>query len=355
VTILERIHEKIEATGATAVFLREGAVPLFRIEGKLIPSEIEPISKESLMGAFNGCLKESQWENLEREGSHSFLLESGNSKFRANLSQTLEGILLVLRELPDCVPDPETLGLPVFLSEFMALESGLLLFTGPVGSGKSTTLHSLVAELRKQRSRHVVFLEDPIEYRHEEGFGIVQQLEVGVHISSLAEGVALSRSLGPDILVVADLDCEETVLEVLSAAESGFLVIAAIHSGSSMQSLCKMEDMIRPELRDSFRKRLSQTLSAAFGQVLLDRAYGTGKIPAIETLMATPEIREVIGEGNFDALGALMEKSRGVGMCTLDQALYSLVTRKLVSPETAATFAGDRRRFEGRIASPVGV
>ncbi len=354
-TILDRIHEKIEATGATAVFLREGEVPLFRIEGKLLSSEMEPVSKDALMGALQGRLKHSQWKNLEEEGSHSFLLESGNSKFRANLSQTLEGLLLVLRELPDSVPSPETLGLPLFLSEFMALESGLLLFTGPVGSGKSTTLHSLVAELRKQRSRHVVFLEDPIEYRHEEGFGVMQQLEVGVHIPNLAEGVALSRSMGPDILVVSDVDCEETAFEVLSAAESGFLVIATIHSSSSMQGLCKIEDMIRPSLRDSFRKRLSEALSAVFSQVLLDRAYGTGKIPAIETLLATPDIREAIGMGKFHTLGALMEKGQGVGMCTLDQALYSLVAKKLVTAENAATFAGDRKRFEVRIASPVGV
>jgi twitching motility protein PilT len=354
-TILEKIHKKIEATGASAVFLQEGEGPLFRIEGRLLPSEMEPISKEALMGALKGRLKGSQWESFEREGSHSFLLESGTSKFRANLSKTMEGILLVLRELPDCVPDPKTLGLPVFLSEFMNLESGFLLFTGPVGSGKSTTLHSLVAELRNQRSRHVIFLEDPIEYRHEKGFGVVQQLEVGVHIPSLAEGVALSRSICPDILVVSDLDCEETVFEVLSAAESGFLVIAALHSGSTMQGLCKIQDMIKPELRESFRRRLSGSLSAVFSQVLLDRAYGTGKIPAIETLLATPDIRETIEKGAFHTLNSQMEKGRGVGMCTLDQALYSLVTKKLVTPESAATFAGDRRRFEGRVASPVSV
>ncbi|HHI78480.1 MAG TPA: hypothetical protein ENK02_00695 [Planctomycetes bacterium] len=354
-TILNRIHEKIEATGASAVFLREGQIPLFRIEGKLIEGEMEAVSRDALMEALRGHLKESQWENFAQEGSHSFLLESGSSKFRAILSQTLDGVLLVLRELPGCVPDPETLGLPLFLSEFMNLDSGLLFFTGPVGSGKSTTLHSLVAELRKQRSRHVIFLEDPIEFRHEEGFGIVQQLEVGVHIPSLAEGVALARSVRPDLLVVAEVDCEETVFELLAAAESGFLVIAALHSGTSIQSLCKIEGMIRPELRDVFRKRLAGTLSALFSQVLLDRAYGTGKIPAIETLLATPDIREAIGSGKFHLLGELMEKGRGVGMCTMDQALYSLVSKKLVTPENAATFALDRRRFEGRVASPLGV
>jgi twitching motility protein PilT len=342
-------------TGANVLHLRTGDPLLLRIGRKLIRGSDEPISVASLEAMLESTLLAPQWEEFRQRGELDFLHRSNVGTFRAHLFRYEGGWALTMRRIDENAPRRELLGLPEELEDWFELRSGLVLFTGAIGSGKTTTIHSLVRECNGRSARHVLVIENPIEILHEDLSSLVQQLEVGTHVATMHEGIRLARSLQPDLLVVGDVGDAATALELIEAVESGLLVFAAMHAPSVQQGLVRLDalladaDTVRP------RERLAAALRAALGQQLVPRQFGTGRVPALEVLVASERAREQLRAGDFEALPETMRAGRGLGMATIDQALGELVNAKEIASDEARLRATDKSRFAARPAIPGGV
>ncbi len=345
---------KMRELGAGRMHLREGYPPMIRVDGRLIAIDRPVLGGNELDAVLREICIPARMEECLSEGHSAFMIRTEEGRFRVVLYRTTSGMALVFHELGSELPSFEDLGLPESLLEFTALSSGLLLFSGPIGCGKTTTLHSLIARIQKERPLHVITIECPIEFHHEEGAGLIQQFEVGMHFRTFAEGVAMTERIRPDLLVVGDVRNAETLEGMLRAAESGVLVLASLHAGSSIQALSKLEELFPPCSREAVRQRLAGSLRAVLCQVLVPKLYGRGELPAVEVLTCTEGVCERIRSGEFEGIGVLMEEGRGLGMATLDDALFDLVARNLTGLDEALTFAMDKSRFEAcRRASPV--
>ncbi len=351
---LVRWLEKMRARKARCLHLRPGLPPLLRIEGRLEPLGGKPLEHHQFDALLRELLDGARVEDFKRKRRVNFLVRREDARCRVELFETARGRALVLHELAAGVPSPAELDLPAGIIEFTALDRGLLLFSGPIGAGVTTTLHSFAAELSARRPLHVLTLEARIELPHEAGGpGFVQQLEIGTHVRTASEGLALAQSVGPDVLVLGSIDDGAILARCLHAVEGGMLVLAGLHAGSAAEALGKLDEFLPQGVRPTFRRRLAGALKAVFCQVLVERATGTGRIPAVEILVASGAVQEAIRTGQLATLGRLVEEGRGLGMCSLDDALYDLVARGLVDVEVARAHASDKERFAA--LGPAGV
>ena len=280
-------------------------------------------------------------ERLGKEGQVDLILEgSGGSRFSAHLFRHSQGLAGVFRPIPSRVPDLEDLDLPECVISLARRASGITLLTGPTGSGKTTTLAALAREAARA-GRHVICVEDPIEYLHTETEpGLVHQREVGIHVESFAAGAGEALLLGADVLMVGEIQDRETVRAVLEAANAGLLVFAGISSARTVSALERFLGMVPPDRIDLARTLLAWHLNGVVAQALLRKKFGTGLVPAVEVLLATPSVKEALRKGELKDLPELMRRGRGLGMCTMESSLEHLLARKVVSRDEAWMLAG---------------
>ncbi|WP_314148453.1 PilT/PilU family type 4a pilus ATPase [uncultured Leifsonia sp.] len=342
---------------ASDLHVTVGAPPMVRIDGSLTPAgSPEPWNHERTLQALTSLLSERQAEMFKRELELDFAFTiSANSRFRVNLYQQRGSIGAAFRLIPTEIKQLRELGVPEAIGSFAGLPRGLVLVTGPTGSGKSTTLAALIDLVNSTRADHIVTVEDPIEFMHTHKKSIVNQREVGHDTHSFNNALKHVLRQDPDVILIGELRDLETISVALTAAETGHLVFATLHTQDAPQTIDRVIDVFPPHQQDQVRAQLAGTLQGVVCQTLVKRASGRGRVVATEVLMMTPAIANLIREGKTYQIASAMQAGRGDGMHTMDQHLAELVNTGVITHRAALEKAHDVEsihRLIQRVESP---
>jgi twitching motility protein PilT len=337
----------IESKGSD-LHLTVGAPPTIRVHGGLdyLPDydTMKPVRTEALLRA---AATSEQWQRFEQTRELDFAYSiPGLSRFRVNVYRQRGSCAAVFRAIPHIIKPLEELGVPDSVARFAQLHRGLVLVTGPTGSGKTTTLASLLDLANRTRSAHIVTIEDPIEFLHEHKRSLVNQREVGADTGSFS--IALKHALrqDPDIILVGELRDLETTSTALTAAETGHLVLATLHTQSAAQTIDRVIDIFPAHQQHQIRAQLSTTLQGVVTQALAPRADGSGRVIVTEIMLGTPAIRNLIREGKSHQIPSFMQAGRGDGMLAFDQHLAERVRNQIVSFERALLMCHSAEEFK---------
>ncbi len=325
------------AQGASDLHLTAQMPPCIRINGAIRPlTEYGRLSNQTIRDMVFGILPQTQQERFEAEHeldtSHSI---PGVGRFRVNVSMQRGTVAVALRPIPHEIPDFDSLGIPESVKSFTELKRGLVLVTGPTGSGKSTTLASLVDIINRSKPLHIVTVEDPIEFLHNHRRSIVNQREVGQDTVSFAEALRRVLRQDPDVILIGELRDLESISIALTAAETGHLVFATLHTQDAPQTVDRLIDVFPPNQQDQIRIQLAASLEGVLTQQLVLRADGTGRVPACEVMMGTPAIRNLIRGSKTHQIYSLMQTGATYGMQTMDQSLAALVKAGIITEAQA--------------------
>ncbi len=300
--------------------------PVLRIDGRLEPWEGPGLSAEDLASIAVMFLDQRHLETLERAGDVTATVVDSGVPIRIHAHRTGEGTAFALRFLAQCVPSFEDLELPRVVAELSRCPHGLIVFGGPTGSGKSTTLASLVALMNDESARKIIMIEDPIEYRIRSNRSIVVQRQVGRDVPSFPQAVLGALRSDPDVIVIGEMRESATTSAAIAAAETGHLVLATLHAGDASQGIDRLVDAFPAERVEYARARLAQALLGMVAQRLVERAGGTGRCAAMEVLVVTDAVRHMIRDGKQHQLPTVMATGKQFGMQTLDMHLADLVS-----------------------------
>jgi twitching motility protein PilT len=329
--------------GASDLHVTAGAPPMLRVDGSLqpVPSSA-PWAKEKVQSALRSLLKPDQWTRFETELELDFAYAiSADSRFRVNFYQQRDSMGAAFRIIPTEIKPLEALGVPDSVARFASLARGLVLVTGPTGSGKSTTLAALIDLVNRTRADHIVTVEDPIEFMHGNKTAIVNQREVGSDTHSFAAALKHVLRQDPDVILIGELRDLETISVALTAAETGHLVFATLHTQSAAQTVDRVIDVFPPHQQGQIRAQLAATLQGVVCQTLVKKSGGAGRAVATEVMFATPAIANLIREGKTYQIGSSMQAGREMGMHTMDQHLAELVDTGVITHEAALEKAQD--------------
>ena len=309
---------------ASDVHLAAGLVPQVRVQGKLQSLLLSPTSQDMLAAELRGLLQEQQWQELLRTGEVDMAFsDAAGERYRLNAYRQGEQYALAIRLLASVIPDCQTLGLPESVVRLAALKQGLVLVAGPTGSGKTTTLAALVQRINNERPVHIITLEDPVEYLYPQGKALISQREIGRDTASFASGLRSALRQDPDIILVGELRDAESMAMALSAAETGHLVLATLHTQDAAGSVNRILDVLS-ERQAQARSQLAECLQAVVCQRLLPRSDAEGRVAAFEVLVATEALRNIIREGRTHQLESYIQTGKRFGMQTLAESVASL-------------------------------
>jgi twitching motility protein PilT len=354
--LVAALHEVV-AQGASDLHVTVGAPPMVRVDGSLQPAgDSPPWSSERVLAALNSLLTPAERVTFQRELELDFAFTiSSASRFRVNFYQQRGSVGAAFRLIPTEIKQLTQLGVPASVSAFAKLARGLVLVTGPTGSGKSTTLAALIDLVNSTRADHIVTVEDPIEFMHKHKKSIVNQREVGHDTHSFAAALKHVLRQDPDVILIGELRDLETISVALTAAETGHLVFATLHTQDAPQTIDRVIDVFPPHQQGQVRAQLAATLQGVVCQTLVKRASGTGRAVATEVLMMTPAIANLIREGKTYQIASMMQAGRGSGMHTMDQHLADLVNEGQITRAAALEKAHDVEginRLIQRVESP---
>jgi twitching motility protein PilT len=326
---------------ASDLHLKVGSPPTLRIHGELRPMEgADAWTEADVRRAFESITDASQRQAFETQWELDFSYQLADEvRFRVNAARERSRTSLSFRRIPLAIPPLETLGLPGLCAGLALRRRGLVLVTGPTGSGKSTTLAAMIDHLNRLEARRVVTIEDPIEYLYRDDRCVITQRELGSDTHSFASAARQSLRQDPDVLLVGEMRDAETIAACLTAAETGHLVLSTLHTNSAPQTIDRIVDVFPPHQQGQVRMQLSLTLEAILAQLLLPRADGRGRVPAMEVMLATPAVRNLIREGKTHQMASVIQTGVQIGMQTIDQSLRVLVRAGEVLPEVAQEFA----------------
>lgn len=323
--------------GASDLHIRVPVPPVLRIDGELVvQTDLPAVTPEYAENVFRQITTPEQRERFYRDKELDFAYGvSKLARFRVNVLQQRGTISIAFRMIPFDVPTIDELGLPQVCKELVLKPRGLILVTGPTGSGKSTTLAAMIHHLNLTLARNVITIEDPIEYLHRNIKCIIAQREVGTDTNSFDQALVHALRHDPDVILVGEMRDLETITTAMRAAETGHLVMGTLHTTDAPQTVDRIIDIYPPSQQQQIRMQFSQAIEAVLSQTLLPRASGKGRIAAFEIMIANAAVRNLIREGKTYELHNVMQLSASEGMQTLDQALADLVRRKLVTLEEA--------------------
>lgn len=327
---------------ASDLFIRAGSAPTYRVFGRIERTELPPATQADIQAFMKRVLTpfalEQFMKSPDLDIAYSF---NGSGRFRINFFMQQGRLGMAARLIPSGAVDFDTLGLPESIRDMAKAKTGLILIVGPTGCGKSTTLASLVHYINTTRTDHIVTVEDPIEFVHEEAMSLIHQRQVGSDTVSFATALRHIVRQNPDVILIGEMRDADTVQTALAAALTGHLILSTLHTSNVVQSVDRMLNYFAPEARRQAQVDFATTLVGAVSMRLLRRSDGSGRSPAVEVLLATPLVRKLIAEGNFSELHDVMKRGQDSGMCTLNQSLVSLVKKGLVSHEDALAVAGN--------------
>ena len=337
---MKALLRQVVDRGASDLHLSVGRPPILRIDGRLVSMEVNPLTAADMRLLLFSILNTRQRSvyELERELDFALALEDGR-RFRVNAYYQKGQMSAALRAIPSRIPDPQSLMLPAMLLDLGARPQGLLLVVGPTGSGKTTTLACLVDRINHTRACRIITVEDPIEYSHVPALATIDQREVFGDTKSFAAALKYVLRQDPDVIMVGEMRDLETIGSALTAAETGHLVLATLHTNDAVQSIDRMIDVFPPHQQSQVRSQLAACLLGVVSQRLLPRKDGTGRVPAFEIMLGTLAIRTAIRENRMHQALTTMETARSEGMVTMDYALKLLIEADLVELDEALRHA----------------
>jgi len=315
------------------IHLKEDQPLILRINGDMTKPSDDIISAQMLKEFADKALTEDQKTHLEEIRDVDLAIEAGAYRFRVNFFYTSDGLSAVLRKIETEIPTMEALKLPFIMQEMAEKPNGLILVTGPTGSGKSTSLAAIIGEINATRKGHILTVEDPIEYIHHSKVCTVSQREVGRDAHSFASALRASLREDPDVILVGEMRDRETIQLALTAAETGHLVFGTLHTSGAPNTINRIIDVFPAEQQGQVRAQLSQSLQMVVTQRLFKTADGEGRVAAFEIMVCNHAVRNLIREGKIFQIESIMQTARGEGMVTMDHAIEQLVAGGQVTQE----------------------
>ena len=357
---LQQLLRAMIEKGASDLHITTGSPPQLRIDGALIPLKIPPLGPVETKQLCYSVLTEEQKIAFEKTSELDLSFGVKNlSRFRANVFLQRGAVAAAFRAIPYKVMGFDELGLPPIVAQLCNLPRGLVLVTGPTGSGKSTTLASMIDKINSETRQHIMTIEDPIEYLHPHKLSIVNQREIGTDTSSFKDALKYVLRQDPDVVLVGEMRDLETISAALTISETGHVVFATLHTNSAIQSINRIIDVFPAHQQPQVRAQLSFVLQAVMTQLLLPRADGPGRAVAMEVLIPNPAVRNLIREDKIHQIYSMMQTGQGVsGMQTMNQALFGLFNRKVISLDEAMARSSDPNELtamiERRVPTPRG-
>ncbi|MFA6378312.1 MAG: type IV pilus twitching motility protein PilT [Candidatus Omnitrophota bacterium] len=332
---------------ASDLHLTDETPPVLRINGNLVLLKHDPLDRETLKKMIYGLLTDDQKEQFEKNLELDFSIAlPGLDRFRANVHMQRGSVEIALRRIPLFLPSLEELGLPDVVREFALRKDGLVLVTGPTGTGKTTTLSAMLDLINKQKTDLVICIEDPIEYIHYNKKSIIKQREVFSDTHSFAEALKRCLRQDPDVIVVGEMRDLETISTALTAAETGHLVLATLHTPDAPQTIERIIDVFPSHQQEQVKIQLSSCLAGVVSQRLLPRKDGTGRVLAAEVMVATAGIRHLIREQAIEQIPTAIQTGHRFGMKTMDKCLQELYQSGIISFEEALSHAKNSEEFQ---------
>ncbi|MDQ3281579.1 MAG: PilT/PilU family type 4a pilus ATPase [Acidobacteriota bacterium] len=346
---LEALLIEMAQRGASDMLIISGVAPVFRVSGRLARTTDAPLSTDDVHNLLAPLLTSRLREKLDDEGAADFSLRLSRSagdedrrawRFRVNVHRQRGSLAAAVRALPTEIPTLQQLRLPASLAELVKPQRGLVLVCGPTGSGKSTTLAALIGELNRAEARHIITIEDPVEYEHRNGKSIIEQIEIGRDAPSFASALRASLRQDPDVILVGEMRDLETVSTALTAAETGHLILSTMHTSDAAQAIHRIVDVFPPAQQTQIRQQLALSLNAVLVQHLVPRADEKGRAVAVEVLLANHAVRNHIRNEKLQNLATEITLGKRNGMISLEDSLASLLREGLITPEDARARSG---------------
>jgi len=333
--------------GASDIHLRVDEHPVIRKDGKIIKIDLPKLNEDDILGITNAIAPKSIRTHINSSFDLDFAYEiKGLSRFRVNLSRQLGRSALVIRVIPYEIKTVEELNLPVAIEQFANETLGLVIVTGPTGSGKSTTLASLIDYINQRYQKHIITIEDPVEFVFTNKKSIVSQRQIGLDTPSFPDGVKFAMRQDPDVILIGEIRDSETVETALKAAETGHLVFATLHTNDAVQTINRIVNMFEPQNRQYIRSQIASVLCGTVSQKLPLRKSGEGRIPACEILVCTSTIRDFIVKDELDQVYELVKKGSFNDMLTLNMSLFKLVEKGIITSEEALNQAYNKNELK---------
>ena len=327
---------------ASDIHLSVGRAPNYRIDGVLHTEGEEKLKPDDVKNLIMPLLDERHKRELEESGQTDFAHAiPGVGRFRVNVFKQRGTLASVMRALPFEIPEPDMLGIPPEVVAVTEKKRGLVLVTGTAGSGKSTTLASLIQVINRTRADHIITLEDPIEYLHKHDKSIVNQREIGSDTENYAKALRAALREDPDVILVGEMRDLETISTAITAAETGHLVLSTLHTIGADKTIDRIIDVFPPDQQQQVRIQLAAVLECVVSQQLLKRSDGQGRVAALEVLFANNAVRNLIREGKTFQIASIIQTSKRLGMQMMDDALYDLYMQRMVDGETVISYAQD--------------
>ena len=333
--------------GASDCHLSAGEPPMLRLNGDLKKLDLPALTMEEVHSMVYDMMSDSHRKVFEANHECDFSIEMGTvARFRVNVFLQQRGLGAVFRTIPTTIVPLEQLGLPPLIRQLCDKEKGLILVTGPTGSGKSTTLAAMIDYLNNTFEGHIITIEDPIEFVHRSKKCLINQRELGTHTHSFDNALKSALREDPDVILIGEMRDLETIRLALTAAETGHLVLGTLHTSSAPKTVDRIIDSFAPEQQAQIRTQLAESLEAVLTQTLLKRKTG-GRIAAVEMMMGTTAVRNLIREGKLHQIPGIMQASQREGMQTMDMALVDLASRGLVTKGEAQSRSLNANLFGG--------
>jgi twitching motility protein PilT len=352
-THIDDLLRMVVEKGGSDLHLCVGVPPIIRIDGQLTPTPFDRVTPQDSQRMVYDILTDEQIQrfesNMELDCSYSL---AKVSRFRVNVFRDKGTIASAYRVIPSRIPTLEELNLPRVLADLSRKPRGLILVTGPTGSGKSTTLAAMINQINQERSAHIITIEDPIEYLHQHGRSIINQRELGMDTKAFGNALRASLREDPDVILVGEMRDLETISTAITCAETGHLVFATLHTNNASQTVDRMVDVFPPGQQEQIRFQLSNNLEAVLCQQLIPKATGPGRVCAMELMVCTPAIRNLIREAKAHQITSSIQTSSNVGMMTMDQSLRDHYQRGNISMEEALTRAMQPEELRKMIQTP---
>jgi twitching motility protein PilT len=350
---IDAFFKLMNEQGASDLHLAAGLPPALRVRGEIERVKFKVLDSDDLRGMLYEIAPEQKIKMFEESGDIDFGYEiPGLARYRANFFMQRNGVAAVFREIPSAIMTADQLGLPPVVSKLATLPRGLVLVTGPTGSGKSTTLAAIVDVANHQRKDHIITVEDPIEFVHQSQGCIVNHREVGVHTNSFSAALRGALREDPDVIMVGEMRDLETISLAVEAASTGHLVFSTLHTSSAYKTVDRVIEVFPSQEQPLIRSTLADGLRAVIAQTLFKRIDRKGRVAALEILIANPAVRNLIREGKTHQIPSMIQTGKKYGMILLDDSIMDLFKKGIVSADEAYAKSNEKGRFRAMLKTP---